>query len=64
MNLASFNQIVGHEHLIRPLRMERVTFPPVKDPLTAGLTLRDVVMGSGKRIANHMRDEWPANDAF
>ncbi len=63
-SLAPFNKIVEYEHMIRPFRMERVRFPLVRDPLTAGLTLRDVVMGSGQRIQRHTRDEWPADDAF
>ena len=63
-SLSPFNEIVDYEHLIRPFRMERVTFPSVRDPLTAGLTLRDVVMGSGERIQRHTKDEWPADDAF
>jgi len=62
--LGDFNQIVGVDHLIRPFVMERVQFPAVRDPLTAGLSLRDVVMTSGERIQVHNRDEWPADDAF
>src|SRR5205814_8867622 len=37
--LADYNQLVGHDHMIRPFRRERVTFPPVKSPLMSGLTL-------------------------
>ena len=42
--LADYNRIVGHEHVIRPFQMERVLLGIPRDPLTAGLTLRDVVM--------------------
>jgi len=63
-SLEPFNAIVGYQHLIRAFRMERVRFPSVRDPLTAGLTLRDVVMGSGQRIQRHTKDEWPADDAL
>jgi len=63
-SLESFNKVVGYDHLIREFAMERTMFPVVRDPLTAGLTLRDVVMGSGKRIQRQTRDEWPADDAF
>lgn len=63
-SLEPFNQLVGYDHIIRPFGMERTMFTAVRDPLTAGLTLRDVVMGSGERIQNFNRDEWPADDAF
>ncbi|MGF1448298.1 MAG: sugar-binding domain-containing protein [Opitutales bacterium] len=63
-SLPHFNELVGYNHLIRPFRMERVQFPAVRDPLTAGLSLRDVVMTSGQRIQRHARDEWPVDDAF
>lgn len=63
-SLDAFNELVGYDHLIRPFEMERTMFPAVRDPLTAGLTLRDVVMGSGERIQRWNRDEWPAEDAF
>ncbi|MGF1483253.1 MAG: glycoside hydrolase family 2 TIM barrel-domain containing protein [Opitutales bacterium] len=62
--LPHFNRLVGYDHLMRPFRTERVQFPAVRDPLTAGLSLRDVVMTSGERIQRHSRDEWPASDAF
>ncbi len=63
-SLPHFNELVGYNHLIRPFRMERVQFPAVRDPLTAGLSLRDVVMTTGERITRHHRDEWPVSDAF
>jgi len=62
--LADYNRIVGFDHLIRPFTRERVTFPPVKNPLTAGLTTGDVVMRSGERIFGWTRDEFVASDAF
>lgn len=63
-SLDAFNRIVGQNHLIRPFRQELVRFPAVRDPLTAGLTQRDVVMSSGKRIQIFNNDEWPTDDAF
>ncbi len=63
-SLASFNKIIGYEHILRPFREELVRFPSVSHPLTAGLTLADIVMSSGKRIQSWNRDEWPTNDAF
>jgi len=62
--LADYNRLVGHEHLIRPFRMERVVFSAPRDPLTSGLTLRDVVMESSERIARWMAVRWAADDAF
>ena len=47
--LADYNRIVGHEHVIRPFQMERVLLNIPRDPLTAGLTLRDVVMDTGEK---------------
>ncbi len=63
-SLDSFNKIAGVDHLIRPFRMEKTQFPATRDPLTAGLSLRDVVMSSGERIQVFNRDEWPSKDAF
>jgi beta-galactosidase len=41
-----------------------VQFPAVRDPLSAGLSLSDVVMTTGERIARSKRDEWPSDDGF
>lgn len=62
--LADFNKLVGYEHILRPFRQEKVQFPAVRDPLTAGLGLQDVVMSSGRRIQEFNRDEWPVDDGF
>jgi hypothetical protein len=62
--LADYNRIVGHEHVIRPFRMERVLLSIPRDPLTAGLTLRDVVMDTGEKIFGWMALKWPDEDAF
>ena len=62
--LADYNRIVGFEHMIRPFARERVTFPPVKNPLTAGLTTGDIVMRSGERIFGWTSDEFVASDVF
>ncbi|MCW8129017.1 MAG: hypothetical protein KIS92_01410 [Planctomycetota bacterium] len=63
-SLADYNKVVGVNHLIRPFRMERVTFPASKHPLTAGLTTADIVMQSGKRINTWTRDVYLASDEF
>lgn len=62
--LAAYNRIVGVEHMIRPFRMERVTLALPRSPLTAGLTLTDVVMYSGERIFGWTSDEYLASDVF
>ncbi|MBN1851729.1 MAG: hypothetical protein JW829_03365 [Pirellulales bacterium] len=62
--LNDFNHIVGIDHLIRPFMRERVTFPSVRNPLTAGLTVGDIVMLSGERIFGWTADEYVASDVF
>jgi hypothetical protein len=62
--LADYNRIVGIEHIIRPFKRERVTFPALRNPLTAGLTTGDIVMLSGKRIFGWTADEYVAADVF
>ncbi len=60
--LASFNRIVGVEHLIRPFRRERVVFPSVRDPLVAGLTISDLAISPSASAAEptsprHLEEE-------
>ncbi len=62
--LADFNKVVGQNHVIRPFRLERVTMPPVRDPLLSGLTIRDVALESTKRIHPWAGDVYPSDDAF
>ncbi len=62
--LADFNRVVGVEHTMRPFKRERVTFPAVRHPLTAGLTTGDIVMLSGQRIFGWTADEYVASDVF
>ena len=62
--LADYNRIVGVDHVIRPFKRERVTFPAVRNPLTAGLTTGDIVMLSGQRIFGWTADEYVASDVF
>ena len=62
--LSAFNRIVGVEHLMRPFGRERVTFPPVKHPLTAGLATGDIVLLSGERIFGWTADEYVVSDMF
>ena len=51
-------------HVIRPFRLERVTLPPVRDPLISGLTMRDVALESNEKIYPWSGDRYPANDTF
>lgn len=62
--LSDFNKIVGFDHMIRPFRRERVTFPRGKNPLTAGLSLGDIVLLSGERIFPWTSDEYVASDIY
>src|SRR5437763_5702523 len=56
--------LVGVEHHIRPFRLELFSLPAVRDPLLAGLTMRDVVLESTERIYPWSGDRYPANDTF
>ncbi len=62
--LADYNKLVGWDHIIRPFRRERVTFPPVKNRLTAGLTTGDVALYSGERIFPWQAGTYVADDTF
>ncbi len=62
--LESYNKIVGFDHMIRPMRRERISLAAPRDPLTAGLTLGDVVLLSGERIFGWTSDEYVASDMF
>ncbi len=62
--LASFNKLVGVEHMIRPFKRERVTMAPLRRPVTAGITGADVTMYSGKRIFDWTAGEYVVSDEF
>ncbi len=62
--LDDYNKIVGFNHMIRPMRRERVQLSTPRNPLSAGLTLGDVVMLSGERIFPWTADEYVADDIF
>lgn len=62
--LDDYSKIVGFDHMIRPFRRERVTFPAHRDPLTAGLTNGDIVLSSGQRINGYTDDVYMASDVF
>ena len=62
--LHDFNKLVGFDHAIRPFRREKVQLAAVRDPLTSGLSQRDVVLLSGERIFGWTSDEYVADDVF
>lgn len=62
--LPFFNKIVRHEHLIRPFETERVVIRYPSDPLASGITLRDVVMDTGRQLYPWMALKAPDRDAF
>ncbi|HLK58434.1 MAG TPA: glycoside hydrolase family 2 TIM barrel-domain containing protein [Chthonomonadaceae bacterium] len=62
--LADYNKLVGFEHMIRPFKRERVTFPPIRSPLTAGIPTGDIVMYSSQRIFNFQEGNYVVSDEF
>lgn len=62
--LADYNRIVGFDHMIRPFQREKVSFPPIRSPLLAGLAASNVVMSSGKRIFDFQAGDYPDTNAF
>jgi beta-galactosidase len=62
--LASYNRLVGIDHLIRKFGREKVQFPAIRPPLIAGLPQSAVVMGSGQQIFNYQAGQFPAEDAY
>ena len=57
--LADYNTLVGVPHVIRPFGREKVTWPAVRSPLTAGLSSSNIVFGTGSRIMWFRSVEWP-----
>jgi hypothetical protein len=62
--LASFNRLVGHEHVLRPFERERVLLSTPLDPMASGLTLQDVVMDTGQKMYGWMALKTPDTDSF
>jgi len=62
--LADFNKLVGVEHVLRPFELERVTLPALRDPILAGLTIRDVTMESSEQIFPWAGDKFLVDDEF
>ena len=62
--LSDYNKIVGFDHMIRPFKRERVSFPVPKSPLTSGVSVGDIVLLSGQKINGFNDDEYTASDEF
>ncbi len=62
--LRAFNELVECNHVLRPFSRERVVLAFPRDPLAAGLTLRDVVMKSTEKIWNWRSDRWFSDTIF
>ena len=62
--LPDFNKLVGFDHVLRPFKLERVTLPVIRDPLLAGLSMRDVALESTEKIYPWAGDRYPVNDTF
>lgn len=62
--LESYNKLVGVEHMIRPFKRERVSFPQTRNPLTAGIPTGDIVMYSSQPIFNYQAGNYVVSDEF
>jgi beta-galactosidase len=62
--LASYNKLVGWDHMIRPFKQERVTPTPIRRPIMAGVTGGDVAMYSSKPIFNFTAGNYVVDDEF
>lgn len=62
--LADFNTLVRANHVLRPFSTERVLLAVPSDAMTAGLTLRDVVMDTGQQMYPWMALKRPDADEF
>lgn len=62
--LASFNDLVGVQHRIRPFRREAVVVQARTDPLLMGLSDRDVNMVSDQMLAPWMNLRWVSDRTF
>ena len=62
--LADFNKLVGVEHIIRPFGREKVTWPPIRNPLTAGLSPGNIVLGTGQQIVSFQAGDYPDPDGY
>jgi len=62
--LADYDRLVGIHHIIRPFNPEKVTWPKVRNPLSAGISGIDLAMGNGQQIVPWQAGEWPDPNSF
>ena len=62
--LDDYNTLVGVNHLIRPFGREKISWPLVRNPLTAGISSGDIAIGTGKQIVFYKAGDWPDPDAY
>ncbi|MDQ2730044.1 MAG: hypothetical protein M3Y56_00155, partial [Armatimonadota bacterium] len=74
--LEDYDKIVGFPHMIRRFgqaptqtpagakHIEKVTWPTVRNPLTAGLAASNIVMGSGQQIVGWAAGQYPDEDSY
>jgi len=62
--LADYNKVVGYDHVIRRFDKERVLLATPLDSMASGLTLRDVVLNTGKKMYRWMALMEPDLDSF
>jgi len=62
--LADFDKLVGVAHIIRPFNPEKVTWPKIRNPLSAGISGIDLAMGNGQQIVPWQAGEWPDPNSF
>jgi beta-galactosidase len=62
--LASFNKLVGVQHVLRPFELELVSLPAQRDPLLSGLTVRDVALESTEQIFGWAATKFMVDDEF
>jgi beta-galactosidase len=62
--LSSFNKLVGVEHIMRPFHAEKVTWPAVRDPLTAGISSGSIAADTGRRIFDFQAGNYPDDKGY
>jgi beta-galactosidase len=62
--LASFNKLVGFDHMIRPFIRERVTLSSPRNHWLAGVALGDIALSSSERLFSFQTGTFVASDTF
>jgi beta-galactosidase len=63
-SLADFDKLVHVDHIMRPFKQEKVTWPAVRNRLTSGLAASNIAIGSGKKIFGWSSGDYPDTNAF